>query len=137
MGRMGLIGRIGRIGPREPMAAQLGSAIGSGWLRSPSKDLVNRAVGQRDDEEVAIGAGVDVGADAEAGSKEQAFTFGDLELRQIVGYAVVEPGIRDLDLAAVAVALVISSSAILEAEAKQRSRSEERRVGKECRYWWW
>src|SRR6266536_3378041 len=43
-----------------------------------SKNLVDRAVRERDDEEISVRSSVNVGADAEVSSKQQAFTLGDV-----------------------------------------------------------
>src|SRR2546425_12624310 len=68
---------------------------------SVSEDLVNGAVRERDHEQVAVGPGLDVSADPEVPADEQAFAFGDVEFAEVVGHAVLQPGIVDADLAAV------------------------------------
>ena len=65
-------------------------------------DLIDRAVGERDDVEVAVRAGVDVGADAEVAAEEQALALRDLPLADVVRDAILEPRIVHGNLAAVA-----------------------------------
>src|SRR6266480_7896873 len=67
-----------------------------------SKNLVDRAVRERDDEEISVGSSVNVGADAEVSSKQQAFTLGDVELVEVVGDAIFQSWIIDGDVPAVA-----------------------------------
>ncbi len=67
-----------------------------------SKNLVDRAVRERDDEEISVRSSVNVGADAEVSSKQQAFTLGDVELEQVVGDAIFQSWIINRDLTAVA-----------------------------------
>src|SRR6266496_5389240 len=68
----------------------------------PFKDLVYRAVRQRDDKEISVGSSVNVGTDAEVSSKQQGFTLGDVELEHVVGDAIFQSWIIDGDLTAVA-----------------------------------
>src|SRR5581483_884740 len=65
-------------------------------------DLVNRAVRERDDKQVAIRPGLDVGADPEVTPEEQALAFGDVKFVSVVGHTVFEPRVIHGDPAAVA-----------------------------------
>src|SRR5919106_6612814 len=67
-----------------------------------SKNLVDRAVRERHDEQIAVRAGLDVGADAEVSPKQQAFALGDVELVEVVGDAIFQSWIVDGDLTTVA-----------------------------------
>jgi hypothetical protein len=102
---------FGRLWYGEPDAVRnainYGGAFGPGLSprRSDSvssKNLVDRAVRERDDEEVSVRSSVNVGADAEASPKQQAFTLGDVELEKVVGDAIFQSWIIDGDLTTVA-----------------------------------
>src|SRR2546425_4788145 len=67
-----------------------------------SEDLVNCAVRERDHEQVAVGPGLNVGADPEVSADEQAFAFSDVEFAKVVGHPVLQPGIVYPDPPAVA-----------------------------------
>jgi hypothetical protein len=54
-------------------------------------DLIDRAVRERHDVEVAVRAGLDVRADAEVATEEQGLALGDLPLVDVVGDAVLQP----------------------------------------------
>lgn len=67
-------------------------------LRTLTEDFVYRPARQRDNEQVSVGSGVNICGDAEARAEEQAFAFCNLELRQIIRYAVRQSRILDCDL---------------------------------------
>src|SRR5207249_2174205 len=67
-----------------------------------SRNFVDRAVRQRDDEEISVRSSVNVGADAEVSSKQQGFTLGDVELGEVVGDAIFQSWVIDGDLTTVA-----------------------------------
>src|SRR4029453_2506147 len=67
---------------------------GSGSPRAvglPPEDFVDRALVQRDQEEIAVGSGLDVGHDPEVPPDEQALTFGDVELVVVVSDPALQP----------------------------------------------
>ena len=66
------------------------------------ENLIDRAARQRDDVKIPIRPGLNVRADAESSSEEQAFAFGDVELGEIICDAIFQSRITDRDLAAVA-----------------------------------
>ena len=85
--------------------------------RSAARDLVNRAVRERDHVQVAAGAGLDVGADAEAGAESQRLAFADVEFRRVVGDAIGEPGVCGRDLLAIRGQVEAQQVAVVERRA--------------------
>src|SRR6266496_604320 len=71
------------------------------WVGLPAGDLVDRALVQRDEEQVAVRRGLDVGDDPEVRADEQAFALGEVELVVVVGDPVGQPRVVDADLPAV------------------------------------
>jgi hypothetical protein len=65
-------------------------------LPSPG-DLVDRAVRERYQVKIVVGARLNIRRDAEVPTEEQAFTLGDVELGQVVGDAIFEKRIVDRD----------------------------------------
>jgi hypothetical protein len=78
------------------------------------KNLVDRAVRERDDEEISVRSSVNVSANAEASPKQQAFTLGDVELGEVVGDAIFQPWIIDGDLTTVAGEIEVEQGSSLE-----------------------
>src|SRR6266540_644912 len=69
---------------------------------SAAEDLVDRAVVERNHEQVSVGSGFDVCDDAEVTPDQQTLTLGEVVERQVVGDPVLEPRIVDGDLVAIA-----------------------------------
>src|SRR4030095_10423672 len=65
-------------------------------------DLVDRAIRNRNDVEVAIGTLLDGWGGPESSPDQERLAFSRAELCQIVGDTIGEPRIRDIDLHAVA-----------------------------------
>jgi hypothetical protein len=61
-------------------------------------DLVDRAVAQRDDVQVAVRAGLEVRPDAEVAAEEQRLALNQVPLVDVVGDLVVEPRVVDVDV---------------------------------------
>ena len=59
------------------------------WLLS--LDFINRTVAVRDNKEVSIRRRFDGSRDAKVPANEKAFTLGDVELVNVVGYQVIQP----------------------------------------------
>ena len=68
-----------------------------------AEDLVDRAVRERDDIEISVWSRLNVRADAEAGAKQQTLTFGDVELGEVIGDAILQPWIINRDRASLAI----------------------------------
>ena len=66
------------------------------------EDLVDGALREGDDEQVAVRPGLDVGGDAEVGAEEQGLALRDVVLRVVVGYQILEPWVVHRDLLPVA-----------------------------------
>src|SRR5207249_4186284 len=81
--------------------------------------LVDRAMRERNDEQVAVRAGMDIGADSKSDPEEQAFALGDVVLGEIIGDTVFQARIAHGDVAAVAG----------EVESKELSAQQGRRRG--------
>jgi hypothetical protein len=79
------------------------------------EDLVDVPVGERDDVEVPVRTGLDVGADAELLAEPDAFALRDLPLVDVVGDAVGETRVVDVDALPV----------VGQLEAEQRAALEE------------
>src|SRR5688572_17156078 len=86
-------------GSARPQRRALPSLASAGLTR---KNLVDRTSGQRDHEQVAIGSRLDVGHDTEVLADEKALAFRDLVFGQVVGDAILKPGIINGNRAAVA-----------------------------------
>src|SRR5712691_2199924 len=70
-------------------------------LLFPAKNLIDRSVGERGDEQVAVRAGQNVRSDSEASAKQQAFAFRDVPFVVIVGNPVLQPRIAEDEVEAV------------------------------------
>ena len=82
------------------MAIGWASVISLGW--EPPVNLIDRVVRERHNEQIAIGSGLYVGANAKVGPDDQALAFRNVELGRVIGHAVLESRIGRNDVAAVA-----------------------------------
>src|SRR5687768_11983378 len=86
------------------------SMFSPGYPLSTSEDLINGALIERNQDQISVRCGLDVGHDSEVFSKEEAFAFRHLMEGQVVGHSVMEPLILESEL----------SSVSLELEAEER-----------------
>src|SRR5262249_51466031 len=84
-----------------------------------AEDLVHRPVCEGDHVQVAVGPGLDVGADAKVSAEFQTLTLVDVMLVEVIRHTILEPGIAKDEVLAIAA----------QPEAEQMSAERVRRGG--------
>src|SRR5688572_2651017 len=70
---------------------------------SRREDFVDRAMRERHNVKVAVGAGLHISSDTKARTEEQSFAFGDLEFSQVISHTVAQPTILETEVATTAI----------------------------------
>src|SRR5262245_9853004 len=94
--------RFSLVASRAAVSSRGASSERRGAKELLLEHLVNHASIERHHVQIAVWSGHHIGADAEVPPKQQALALGDVELRGIVGNAVLQSWIVDADLLPVA-----------------------------------